>query len=77
MIIVGMKRRRAGLLAVAACGLALAAPSHAQLPAPDPTELDPDAPMDAMPELGVDWPDCAIGDVACIGRVIWAGRKVA
>lgn len=24
-----------------------------------------------------DWPDCAIEDVACIGRVIWAGRKVA
>ena len=24
-----------------------------------------------------DWPDCAIGEVTCIGRVIWAGRKVA
>ena len=24
-----------------------------------------------------DWPNCAIGEVACIGRVIWAGRKVA
>ena len=24
-----------------------------------------------------DWPDFAIEDVACIGRVIWAGRKVA
>ncbi|MEO6580547.1 MAG: S24 family peptidase [Sphingomicrobium sp.] len=24
-----------------------------------------------------DWPDCAISDVACIGRVIWAGRRVA
>ena len=24
-----------------------------------------------------DWPDCAIGDVVPIGRVIWAGRKVA
>ena len=23
-----------------------------------------------------DWPDCDIGDVHCIGRVIWAGRKV-
>lgn len=23
-----------------------------------------------------DWPDCAIEDVVCIGRVIWAGRKV-
>ena len=24
-----------------------------------------------------DWPDFAIEDVVCIGRVIWAGRKVA
>lgn len=24
-----------------------------------------------------DWPDCDLDDVHCIGRVIWAGRKVA
>jgi phage repressor protein C with HTH and peptisase S24 domain len=24
-----------------------------------------------------DWPDCELKDVHCIGRVIWAGRKVA
>ena len=23
-----------------------------------------------------DWPDCDIDDIRCIGRVIWAGRKV-
>ena len=23
-----------------------------------------------------DWPDCGLDDVHCIGRVIWAGRKV-
>ena len=23
-----------------------------------------------------DWPDCDIGDIQCIGRVIWAGRKI-
>ena len=23
-----------------------------------------------------DWPDCGIGDINCIGRVIWAGRKI-
>lgn len=23
-----------------------------------------------------DWPDCPIADVQCIGRVIWAGRRV-
>lgn len=24
-----------------------------------------------------DWPDCSLGDIHCIGRVIWAGRKIA
>lgn len=24
-----------------------------------------------------DWPDCALDDVHCIGRVIWAGRRIA
>ena len=23
-----------------------------------------------------DWPDCGLDDIACIGRVIWAGRKI-
>ena len=23
-----------------------------------------------------DWPDCDIDDIHCIGRVIWAGRKI-
>ena len=23
-----------------------------------------------------DWPDCSIDDLHCIGRVIWAGRKL-
>lgn len=23
-----------------------------------------------------DWPDCNVEDIACIGRVIWAGRKI-
>lgn len=58
------KRGRAGLLAIAACGLALGAPVRAQQSAPDPTELDPDAPMDAMPDLGVDWPDMNVPDAA-------------
>ena len=39
-------------------GLALAvAPLHAQIQSVDPTELDPSAPLDPMPDLGVDWPD--------------------
>lgn len=52
-----MGRGRACLLAAAACGLALSAPVRAQQPAPDPAELDPSAPLDPMPDLGVDWPD--------------------
>ena len=23
-----------------------------------------------------DWPDCDMGEIACIGRVVWAGRKI-
>ena len=23
-----------------------------------------------------DWPDCDLGQIACIGRVIWAGRRI-
>jgi phage repressor protein C with HTH and peptisase S24 domain len=23
-----------------------------------------------------DWPDCGIGEINCVGRVIWAGRRV-
>ena len=23
-----------------------------------------------------DWPDCGLDDIICIGRVIWAGRKI-
>jgi translocation and assembly module TamA len=45
-------RGKTWLLAAAACGLALASPAFAQ----DAT-LDPDAPLDPMPGLGVDWPD--------------------
>ena len=36
-----------------------AVPVAAQIniPPPDPTELDPSAPLDPMPDLGVEWPD--------------------
>ena len=50
-------RGRACLLAAAACGLALAVPARAQQPPADPAELDPNAPLDPMPDLGVEWPD--------------------
>ena len=57
-------RGRACLLAAAACGLALAVPARAQQPAPVPTELDPNAPLDPMPDLGVEWPDMDAPDPA-------------
>lgn len=61
-----MGERRAGrgtaIQWLAGCaGLALgAAPLCAQLPPPQPSdtaELDPSAPLDPMPDLGVEWPD--------------------
>jgi translocation and assembly module TamA len=57
MVSAAMGRGRACLLAAAACGLAMAAPARAQQPVPGPAELDPNAPLDPMPDLGVDWPD--------------------
>jgi len=50
-------RARACLLAAAASGLALSAPARAQQTPADPAELDPNAPLDPMPDLGIDWPD--------------------
>ena len=44
----------ARLLCVAAASALVCGPSHAQAPAP---ELDPSAPLDPMPDLGLDWPD--------------------
>src|SRR5687768_2339246 len=57
MVSGAMGRGRACLLAAAACGLALSAPARAQQAGPGPAELDPNAPLDPMPDLGVDWPD--------------------
>ena len=54
----GRVRRLAAFQWLTGCAaLALgAAPLHAQTPQ-DPAELDPSAPLDPMPELGVEWPD--------------------
>jgi translocation and assembly module TamA len=59
--------RKAALLFCAAAVLALAAsPGFAQqaTPPPDPAELDPSAPLDPMPDLGVPWPDMNAPDQA-------------
>ncbi|MBA3668329.1 MAG: BamA/TamA family outer membrane protein [Sphingomonas sp.] len=58
-----MSGRHAGrgavtILLAGCAGLALgAAPLRAQTVPTDPAELDPSAPLDPMPDLGVDWPD--------------------
>ena len=55
----GRVRRIAAFQWLVGCaGVALASmPLHAQTPPADPTEVDPSAPLDPMPELGVEWPD--------------------
>ena len=57
----GCQRGAAHLLCAAALSLVLASPALAQTapPAGEP-ELDPSAPLDPMPDLGVDWPDPAV-----------------
>jgi len=62
MVSGAMGRGRACLLAAAACGLAWPMPTHAQQIPADPAELDPSAPLDPMPDLGVEWPDMASPD---------------
>ena len=62
MVLGAMGRLRACLLAAAACGLVLPVPARAQQSPPDPAELDPNAPLDPMPDLGVEWPDMAKPD---------------
>ncbi|HVH38218.1 MAG TPA: POTRA domain-containing protein, partial [Sphingomicrobium sp.] len=45
------------LAGAAGLGLALTAPVLAQPAQPSSAELDPSAPLDPMPDLGVEWPD--------------------
>ena len=54
----GRVRRVAAFQWLVGCAsVALASlPLHAQTPT-EPPELDPSAPLDAMPDLGVEWPD--------------------
>jgi translocation and assembly module TamA len=64
-------RRAAQLHCAAALGAILASPAFAQAPPPaplqnGPAELDPSAPLDPMPDLGVDWPDLNARDQATV-----------
>ena len=61
----GSARLSARLLCAVAAAVLLAVPAFAQVtPAPEPDELDPNAPLDALPDLGVDWPDLDAPDAA-------------
>ncbi len=62
MVSVAMGRGRAFLLAAGAFGLVLPIPARAQQAQANPSELDPNAPLDPMPDLGVEWPDMAKPD---------------
>ncbi|MFL6755685.1 MAG: autotransporter assembly complex protein TamA [Sphingomicrobium sp.] len=64
----GSRRCAARLLCAAAAsalvpGLASAQTTPAPPPSTNPGELDPGAPLDPMPDLGVAWPDLNAGDV--------------
>src|SRR5947207_8056718 len=55
----GFRVKGARLLCAAAASALLPAPLLAQVasPPPDPAELDPNAPLEPMPDLGVAWPE--------------------
>ena len=57
----GSRLGAARLLCAAASAVLASAGAPAQIappsPAPDPAELDPSAPLDALPDLGVAWPE--------------------
>ena len=77
----GRAVRGAATWLLAGCaGLALgASPLAAQqaLPPPDPTELDPSAPLDPMPDLDVEWPDLDAPDPAPPPEVEGVGSEDA
>ncbi|MCY7397652.1 MAG: BamA/TamA family outer membrane protein [Sphingomonas bacterium] len=66
----GMGWHAARVVGVGCAVLVAAWPACAQQPAPLPpppasgAEIDPNAPLDAMPDLGVEWPDLATPDPA-------------
>ena len=66
----GSVRRAAQLHCAAVLGMIMMHPAAAQTPGaqpqvePQPPELDPSAPLDPMPDLGVGWPDLDAKDEA-------------
>ncbi len=61
----GSVRRGAQLHCAAGLAAIMAVPAAGQAPpAADPAELDPSAPLDPLPDLGVGWPDLNAADEA-------------
>src|SRR5690348_3049153 len=65
----GSARRAAQLQCAAALSVLCASPALAQQAQPqpppaDPAELDPSAPLDPLPGLGVDWPTLSTDESA-------------
>ncbi|MEO7865085.1 MAG: BamA/TamA family outer membrane protein [Sphingomicrobium sp.] len=58
----GLTNKSARLLCAAAIGFGCGSAGLAQQPAPDSAELDPSAPLDPLPDLGVEWPDITTPD---------------
>ena len=80
----GKRWDAARVLGVGCVALVAAHPVCAQqaLPPPPPTsgaEIDPTAPLDAMPDLGVEWPEHEeprfLADGECLGAVGIAGLE--
>lgn len=68
----GSRRRAARLLCAAAAAALLCPAALAQTPpadTTDPAELDPNAPLEPMPDLGVDWPDLNVPDATAPAAV--------
>jgi translocation and assembly module TamA len=72
----------ARLLCAAGCAAILAGPAFAQTPPappppPDTGELDPNAPLAPLPDLGVDWPDLDAKDTTLPAQPEVSGPKPA
>src|SRR3982751_1120195 len=61
----GSRREAARLLCAVAAAALAASPAWSQTAPPpaDPAELDPNAPLDTLPNIGVDWPELNTPDV--------------
>ena len=57
--------------------LAQTAPPPGQTPPPEPSDLDPSAPLAPLPDIGVDWPDLNAKDQAAPAPATVKGQAIA